>query len=170
LTDKSPLEGSMPRQTRGWSSRSILFGSDSYHSPNPYNPPMAGAPTTATQVDPNADGKGFTSRPRDVMGSVGSTPENPMLGKMFATPTDPRMYKEPEPFSGPMPGAGTSKKDSPRFEYPAVGDSTTKGVSFGALTPSGSGLRDQADKRVGLENYHPQVSTGMIGQKKRFFK
>ncbi len=173
MTHEDPLKKSLPRSTSGWSSRSIFFQSDSYHSPNPYQAPMPGAPSSSAnpQVEPLNSGKGFTSRPRDVMGAVGSSSEAPTLGKMFGTPQDARMYKEPEGYSGPMGGPGTSKKDAPRFEYPAVGDSTTKGDDYGRLSPSGSGLRDQADKRVGLENYHPQVGTSpTVSGRRRYFR
>ncbi len=103
---------------------------------------------------------GFTSRPQ-LAGPVGGTSDAPTQGKQFGEPMDARMFP-PVGFAKPMGGPGTSQTGG--FDYPAVGQSTTITPGFGALTPSGVGLRDQADNRAGLKGpdpeYHPQVSLG----------
>ena len=134
--------------------------------PNLYQVPMPslGAPTTAPQVEPLSGGKGTNAEPKDFMGATGVGPENPLLPKQFASPTDPRGYP-PEGFNRPRPGPGTMVKDEAPFKYAKMGQTTTATPGFPNLSKSGTGLRDQS------ERYHPQAGTApSLNGKKRFFK
>jgi hypothetical protein len=44
-------------------------------------------------------------------------------------------------------GPGTSQSAEPPFNYPKLGNTTTVTPGFGKLTPSGTGIRGQREKR-----------------------
>ena len=181
MTDER-LQKSIPRTTRGWDIYAVNMPNDSQHFPQTQTipqSPLAG-PAQATQVRTDT-GIGTTSRPNtDQIGSVGGMNSAPTTGKVFGSPMDAREYPKVG-FAPPAPGPGTAKHDKAPFSPPSLGNTTTETPGFGSLSNSGTGITTQPDRKLGSGGsgsnvqpqesaYHPQVSTGPVGQKRRFFK
>jgi hypothetical protein len=180
LTDE-PLQKSIPRTTRGWDIYAVNMPNDSVHVPQNNTIPQAPIAGPSTGWTPPTDsGRGTTSRPNTAqIGATGSANFNSTVPKVFGSPMDSREYPKVG-FQPATPGPGTAKHDKYPFSPPSLGNSTTETPGFGGLSNSGTGITTQPDVKLGSresgsnlqpqESYHPQVSTGPVGQKRRFFK
>ncbi len=168
--DSDPLKKSDPRSTAGWGPYKVIFSTDSNHYPQtqqiPQNP-LAG-PAQAQQVQPHPS-QGFTAAQNITSGPVGGMSAAPTEGKPFGSAMDARMYPA-LPFTGRTDGPGTNPLTSPARELPSLGNTTTQTPGAGNLYPSGTGIHDQPDRKLGSggsesnlvdqESYHPSAATG----------